>query len=71
MVDKGTVWLEEREGGEVRSKMRLQKEAGASPGQASEARSECLKNKLSSEEQREAIEGLWMEGEEISVCLWK
>lgn len=28
MVDKGTVWLEEREGGEVRSKMRLQKEAG-------------------------------------------
>lgn len=56
-MDKGTVRLEEREGGEVRSKMRLQKEAGASPGQASEARSECLKNKLSSEEQREAIEG--------------
>lgn len=43
MVDKGTVWLEDREGGEVGSKMRLQKEAGASPGQASEARSECLK----------------------------
>lgn len=71
MVNKGTsVARKESVRGSVMQD-EAAKGSGARPGQTLQAMLACFKNNLSSEEQREATEGLYMEGGEIAVCLWK